>query len=139
MLAVVFQSQVRDWFKEFFLVNIKAYRDDIDLQNLIDSLQRMVTCPQGSSGFLRNLQFSVLSQNLHLRKLQFSCVLSQNHCCGAQEPDDWDLNDYFSCNVTNRSREKCGVPFSCCLIDPAVSPCSSDQPIGSSGSTASCS
>ncbi|XP_047206793.1 tetraspanin-14 isoform X2 [Girardinichthys multiradiatus] len=83
VLAVVFQSQVREWINEFFLQNIKAYRDDIDLQNLIDSLQKM------------------------------------NHCCGAQEPNDWDLNVYFSCNGTHRSREKCGVPFSCCIIDPA--------------------
>lgn len=43
VLAVVFQSQVREWINEFFLANVKAYRDDIDLQNLIDSLQRMVT------------------------------------------------------------------------------------------------
>lgn len=43
VLAVVFQSQVREWINEFFLVNIRAYRDDIDLQNLIDSLQKMVT------------------------------------------------------------------------------------------------
>ena len=42
VLAVVFQSQVREWINEFFLVNIRAYRDDIDLQNLIDSLQKMV-------------------------------------------------------------------------------------------------
>uniref|UniRef100_A0A4W6E808 Tetraspanin n=1 Tax=Lates calcarifer TaxID=8187 RepID=A0A4W6E808_LATCA len=83
VLAVVFQSQVREWINEFFLANVKAYRDDIDLQNLIDSLQRM------------------------------------NHCCGAQEPSDWDLNVYFSCNETHRSRERCGVPFSCCISDPA--------------------
>lgn len=43
VLAVVFQSQVREWINDFFLSNIKGYRDDIDLQNLIDSLQRMVT------------------------------------------------------------------------------------------------
>ncbi|TMS01664.1 Tetraspanin-14 [Larimichthys crocea] len=68
VLAVVFQSQVREWINDFFLANIKAYRDDIDLQNLIDSVQRM------------------------------------NHCCGAQEPDDWNLNDYFSCtNTLNRT------------------------------------
>ncbi|KAF3841598.1 hypothetical protein F7725_023549 [Dissostichus mawsoni] len=85
VLAVVFQSQVRDWINDFFLANVKAYRDDIDLQNLIDSLQRM------------------------------------NHCCGAQEPDDWDQNVYFSCNGTHRSREKCGVPFSCCNADPSDS------------------
>uniref|UniRef100_A0A3P8T9Z2 Tetraspanin 14 n=1 Tax=Amphiprion percula TaxID=161767 RepID=A0A3P8T9Z2_AMPPE len=69
VLAVVFQGQVREWINEFFLANIRAYRDDIDLQNLIDSLQRV------------------------------------NHCCGAQDPVDWDLN-------------KCGVPFSCCITDP---------------------
>ncbi|XP_061693329.1 tetraspanin-14 isoform X4 [Syngnathoides biaculeatus] len=79
------QSQVRDWINGFFLANIKAYRDDIDLQNLIDSIQ------------------------------------STNHCCGAQEPDDWDVNVYFSCKGTHQSREKCGVPFSCCIADPADS------------------
>lgn len=42
VLAVVFQGQVREWLNKFFLSNVKAYRDDIDLQNLIDSLQRMV-------------------------------------------------------------------------------------------------
>ncbi|KAG7280330.1 hypothetical protein CRUP_026871 [Coryphaenoides rupestris] len=72
VLVVVFQGQVRDWINEFFLNNIKAYRDDVDLQNIIDSLQRL------------------------------------NHCCGAQEPKDWDLNDYFRCNATHSSREKCG-------------------------------
>lgn len=45
VLAVVFQSQVREWINNFFLANIRAYRDDIDLQNLIDSLQRMVKEP----------------------------------------------------------------------------------------------
>uniref|UniRef100_A0A8C2ZLQ8 Tetraspanin n=1 Tax=Cyclopterus lumpus TaxID=8103 RepID=A0A8C2ZLQ8_CYCLU len=72
VLAVVFQSQVREWINDFFLASVKGYRDDIDLQNLIDSLQRM------------------------------------NHCCGAQEPNDWDLNVYFSCNGTHLRREKCG-------------------------------
>lgn len=45
VLAVVFQSQVKEWINEFYMANIKAYRDDIDLQNLIDSLQRMVMNP----------------------------------------------------------------------------------------------
>lgn len=83
ILVVAFQGQVKKWINYFFLANIRAYRDDIDLQNLIDSLQMM------------------------------------NHCCGAQGPTDWDLNVYFSCNGTHRSREKCGVPFSCCQADPA--------------------
>lgn len=49
VLAVVFQSQVREWINDFFLANIRAYRDDIDLQNLIDSLQRMVKEPGASA------------------------------------------------------------------------------------------
>lgn len=52
VLAVVFQSQVKAWINDFFLANIKAYRDDIDLQNLIDSLQRMVI---GSDNPMRHL------------------------------------------------------------------------------------
>ncbi|MEE6516527.1 hypothetical protein FKM82_026067 [Ascaphus truei] len=85
VLAFLFQDWVRDRAKDFFENNIKAYRDDIDLQNLIDSLQKA------------------------------------NQCCGAQGPDDWDLNEYFNCSSVNLSREKCGVPFSCCIADPAQS------------------
>ena len=42
LLAIVFQEPLKGWISEFFLANVKAYRDDIDLQNLIDSLQRLV-------------------------------------------------------------------------------------------------
>lgn len=46
VLAFLFQDWVRDRVKEFFENNIKSYRDDIDLQNLIDSLQKIVSsCP----------------------------------------------------------------------------------------------
>ncbi|KAL4613023.1 tetraspanin-14-like [Arapaima gigas] len=83
VMAFVFQDPLKDWISEFFLKNIKAYRDDADLQNLIDSLQKL------------------------------------NHCCGAKDPEDWNLNLYFNCTSTNPSIERCGVPFSCCIIDPA--------------------
>lgn len=43
VLAFVFQGQVREWINDFFLANVKAYREDIDLQNLIDSLQKLVS------------------------------------------------------------------------------------------------
>uniref|UniRef100_H2LE89 Tetraspanin n=1 Tax=Oryzias latipes TaxID=8090 RepID=H2LE89_ORYLA len=46
------------------------------------------------------------------------CLLKFNQCCGAKDPNDWDENLYFNCNMTNRSRESCGVPFSCCISDP---------------------
>lgn len=48
-------------------------------------------------------------------------LLSQWSCCGAHGPDDWNLNIYFNCTDLNPSRERCGVPFSCCVKDPAVS------------------
>ncbi|KAK3554650.1 hypothetical protein QTP70_031788 [Hemibagrus guttatus] len=83
VLALVFQEPLRKWISDFFIVNVKGYRDDIDLQNLIDSLQRV------------------------------------NHCCGADSPNDWNQNAYFNCSRTNPSRERCGVPFSCCISDPA--------------------
>ncbi|XP_048362193.1 tetraspanin-14 [Sphaerodactylus townsendi] len=83
VLAFLFQDWVRDQVEIFFKNNIVSYRDDIDLQNLIDSLQKM------------------------------------NHCCGAQDPNDWNLNIYFNCSSSSKSRERCGVPFSCCVPDPA--------------------
>lgn len=83
VLAFLFQDWVRDQVETFFKNNIKSYRDDIDLQNLIDSMQKM------------------------------------NQCCGAQDPNDWDLNIYFNCSSNSKSRERCGVPFSCCIPDPA--------------------
>lgn len=43
VLAFLFQDWVRDRFREFFESNIRSYRDDIDLQNLIDSLQKVVS------------------------------------------------------------------------------------------------
>ncbi|KAM4714428.1 tetraspanin-5a isoform 3-T3 [Anableps anableps] len=76
-----------DWIKDqlnlFINNNIRAYRDDIDLQNLIDFTQEYW------------------------------------ECCGAFGADDWNLNIYFNCTDGNPSREKCGVPFSCCTKDPA--------------------
>lgn len=47
VLAFLFQDWVRDRFREFFESNIRSYRDDIDLQNLIDSLQKAVSTRGG--------------------------------------------------------------------------------------------
>ncbi|XP_056264739.1 tetraspanin-5 isoform X3 [Pseudoliparis swirei] len=48
-----------------------------------------------------------------------SFLLKFWECCGAFGADDWNLNIYFNCTDSNPSREKCGVPFSCCTKDPA--------------------
>lgn len=50
VLAFLFQDWVRDRFREFFESNIRSYRDDIDLQNLIDSLQKAVSTTAGLLG-----------------------------------------------------------------------------------------
>uniref|UniRef100_A0A3P9BXW9 Tetraspanin n=1 Tax=Maylandia zebra TaxID=106582 RepID=A0A3P9BXW9_9CICH len=85
VLAFVFKDWIKDQLNFFINNNIRAYRDDIDLQNLIDFTQEYW------------------------------------ECCGAFGADDWNLNIYFNCTDSNPSREKCGVPFSCCTKDPA--PC----------------
>ncbi|XP_038834173.1 tetraspanin-33-like isoform X2 [Salvelinus namaycush] len=43
-------------------------------------------------------------------------------CCGGVTYTDWSQNMYFNCTTDNRSRERCSVPFSCCLLskDEAV-------------------
>ncbi|CAJ0946622.1 unnamed protein product [Ranitomeya imitator] len=65
---------------------IVHYRDDMDLQNLIDFGQR------------------------------------EFNCCGGISYKDWSQNIYFNCTSENRSRERCSVPYSCCLYseDEAV-------------------
>uniref|UniRef100_A0A673K7Y0 Tetraspanin n=1 Tax=Sinocyclocheilus rhinocerous TaxID=307959 RepID=A0A673K7Y0_9TELE len=83
VLAFVFKDWIKDQLNFFINNNIRAYRDDIDLQNLIDFTQEYW------------------------------------ECCGAFGADDWNLNIYFNCTDSNPSREKCGVPFSCCTKDPA--------------------
>uniref|UniRef100_A0A4W5PT78 Tetraspanin n=1 Tax=Hucho hucho TaxID=62062 RepID=A0A4W5PT78_9TELE len=83
VLAFTFKDWIKDQLNFFINNNIRAYRDDIDLQNLIDFTQEYWDC------------------------------------CGAFGADDWNLNIYFNCTDTNPSREKCGVPFSCCTKDPA--------------------
>ncbi|RXM99705.1 Tetraspanin-5 [Acipenser ruthenus] len=85
VLAFVFKDWIKDQLNFFINNNIRAYRDDIDLQNLIDFTQEYW------------------------------------ECCGAFGADDWNLNIYFNCTDSNASRERCGVPFSCCTKDPAFS------------------
>ncbi|XP_042649285.1 tetraspanin-33 isoform X3 [Tyto alba] len=38
-------------------------------------------------------------------------------CCGGVSYKDWSQNIYFNCTAANPSRERCSVPFSCCLRD----------------------
>uniref|UniRef100_A0A8D2M4T6 Tetraspanin-33 n=1 Tax=Zonotrichia albicollis TaxID=44394 RepID=A0A8D2M4T6_ZONAL len=80
-LGFVFSDKAREKVSELINGAIVHYRDDLDLQNLIDFGQK-----------------------------EFSC-------CGGVSYKDWSQNMYFNCTATNPSRERCSVPFSCCLHD----------------------
>ncbi|KAL2102645.1 hypothetical protein ACEWY4_001813 [Coilia grayii] len=79
ILGFVFSDKARYKVTEVINNAIIHYRDDLDLQNLLDFGQK-----------------------------EFGC-------CGAVSYKDWSMNMYFNCS-DSRSRESCGVPFSCCLI-----------------------
>ncbi|XP_074880614.1 tetraspanin-33 isoform X2 [Buteo buteo] len=81
VLGFVFSDKARGKVSEIINSAIVHYRDDLDLQNLIDFGQK-----------------------------EFSC-------CGGVSYKDWSQNMYFNCTAANPSRERCSVPFSCCLRD----------------------
>uniref|UniRef100_W5NJK5 Tetraspanin n=1 Tax=Lepisosteus oculatus TaxID=7918 RepID=W5NJK5_LEPOC len=76
------QTQARDALGKFVKKAIVHYRDDIDLQNLVDYIQK------------------------------------EFRCCGWNNYTDWSRNVYFNCTQENPSRERCGVPYSCCTPVP---------------------
>lgn len=80
ILGFVFSDKARYKVTEMFSNAVKHYRDDLDLQNLIDFTQK-----------------------------EFAC-------CGGVSYMEWSENMYFNCTEENPSRERCAVPFSCCLI-----------------------
>ncbi|XP_044199299.1 tetraspanin-33 [Thunnus albacares] len=80
ILGFIFSDKARNKVTEVINNAIVHYRDDIDLQNLIDFGQR-----------------------------EFGC-------CGGVTYTDWSQNMYFNCTKNNPSRERCSVPYSCCII-----------------------
>ncbi|KAK5848846.1 hypothetical protein PBY51_008534 [Eleginops maclovinus] len=81
VLGFVFSDKAQTRVTEMINNAIVHYRDDIDLQNLIDFSQK-----------------------------EFGC-------CGGVTYSDWSNNIYFSCKLDNPSRERCSVPFSCCILN----------------------
>ncbi|XP_027899510.1 tetraspanin-33 [Xiphophorus couchianus] len=79
ILGFIFSNKARQKVTEVINDAVVHYRDDVDLQNLIDFGQE-----------------------------EFGC-------CGAATYLDWSNNIYFDCNQSNPSRERCSVPFSCCI------------------------
>ncbi|XP_067855255.1 tetraspanin-33-like [Heptranchias perlo] len=81
MLGFIFSEKVERKSVALLEKGMIRYRDDLDLQNLIDYIQKKFKC------------------------------------CGVSSYKDWSKNVYFSCADTNPSLERCGVPFSCCVMD----------------------
>ncbi|KAG8576736.1 hypothetical protein GDO81_009948 [Engystomops pustulosus] len=79
IVGFVFSDKARGKVSEVISNAIVHYRDDLDLQNLIDFGQR------------------------------------EFNCCGGISYNDWSQNIYFNCSSENQSRERCSVPYSCCL------------------------
>ncbi|KAM4711798.1 tetraspanin-33 [Anableps anableps] len=79
VLGFIFSDKARHKVTELINDAIVHYRDDADLQNLID---------YGQAKF---------------------------GCCGGTTYTDWSQNIYFNCNQSNPSRERCSVPYSCCI------------------------
>lgn len=58
VLAFVFKDWIKDQLYFFINNNIRAYRDDIDLQNLIDFTQEYVSV--SFTSFMKNISFTRL-------------------------------------------------------------------------------
>ncbi|CAF90181.1 unnamed protein product [Tetraodon nigroviridis] len=84
VLAHLFTDSVMERTEKLMMKTVVRYRDDRDLENAIDFVQKKV----GADG--------------------------QFQCCGVEGYRDWSRNIYFLCSDTNPSVEACGVPFSCC-------------------------
>ncbi|XP_033471196.1 tetraspanin-33 isoform X3 [Epinephelus lanceolatus] len=80
VLGFIFSDRARNRVTEIINNAIVHYREDLDLQNLIDFGQK-----------------------------EFGC-------CGGVTYTDWSQNMYFKCEKDNPSRERCSVPFSCCIM-----------------------
>ncbi|MGH0125662.1 UNVERIFIED_CONTAM: hypothetical protein FKN15_023941 [Acipenser sinensis] len=100
------------------------YRDDLDLQNLIDYGQQELAA--GVLGFVfsdkaRGKVSEIINNAIiHYRDdldLQNLIDYGQQEfsCCGGISYKDWSQNMYFNCTPDNPNRERCSVPYSCCL------------------------
>ncbi|XP_022087489.1 tetraspanin-17-like [Acanthaster planci] len=74
------------------------------------------------AGFLTDVAVKNYRSNEDLQDI-IDALQSGLSCCGVKDYNDWNMNIYFNCSEAivgqNTNPEACGVPFSCCMEDPA--------------------
>lgn len=90
---------------------VVRYREDRDLENAIDFVQKKVRAPGPGRRRRRRRRRAYVRARFH----GTTCRL-QFRCCGVEGYKDWSRNVYFECSDANPGLEACGVPFSCCVV-----------------------
>ncbi|KAF5904743.1 tetraspanin-33-like [Clarias magur] len=106
ILSFIYSDQTRDALGKFVKKAIVHYRDDLDLQNLMDYIQQEAS----------ELTACVCINNLPASN-DYGLTL-KFRCCGWNNYTDWSWNMHFNCTQRNPSNERCAVPFSCCTRAP---------------------
>lgn len=89
ILAFVFKDWIKDQLNFFINNNVKAYRDDIDLQNLIDFAQEYVSSPPPMVSLILKLFMSLcwkkLLPFLEMRLYMWAQKMMSQPCYGKNE------------------------------------------------------
>ncbi|NWV10681.1 TSN33 protein, partial [Ptilonorhynchus violaceus] len=102
---------------------VGSLRENICLLQLFSVCLTVVFLLQLAAGVLWRLETAGGKVGVGNKHPSVSCPAEhpvpspQFSCCGGVSYKDWSQNMYFNCTATNPSRERCSVPFSCCLHD----------------------
>uniref|UniRef100_A0A8C7YEZ7 Zgc:113223 n=1 Tax=Oryzias sinensis TaxID=183150 RepID=A0A8C7YEZ7_9TELE len=106
VVGYLFTDKVMERTEKLMMKAIVRYREDRDLENAIDFVQKKVK--------KKVLRTTIIQTNISKMWRCLPCCV-QFQCCGVENYKDWSQNPYFNCLDTNPSLEACGVPFSCCI------------------------
>uniref|UniRef100_A0A673U161 Tetraspanin n=1 Tax=Suricata suricatta TaxID=37032 RepID=A0A673U161_SURSU len=125
ILAFVFKYWIRDQLNFFITNNVKAYRDDTDLQNIIDFAQEYWSCcgARGPNDWNLNIYFNCTDLNPSRERCgaPFSCCIRDpaedvlNTQCGYDVPLKLELEQQGSIHTKG-----CVGQFEKCLQDNLI-------------------
>ncbi|XP_075553740.1 tetraspanin-33-like [Dermacentor variabilis] len=93
------------------------YRDSPDAQQLVDAVQRHLSCCGMTSKSFRDWNDNMYVPSSSLNGL-VSCVIVIGMCQGLARPSP--TRSYFNCSAENPSHERCSVPHSCCKSNASL-------------------